>query len=514
MKCTHVIAAAVALVASVTVFSCADSVDNPVEKAAKIRTSKNETVVAAVKNIATAKKELETSGGFGTLTLNFEGSISVEEFESLRSALRELNDVRDENGNIIQTNYIKVILDFSKAELPDNSIPNDGLKNCRKVGGILLPDSVKKIGDWALNECGQELTGPTEFKMGVYDKSTKMPVYGVLPPKLTEIGDCAFGWCSRLVSITIPDGVKTLTGTFIGCDRLNSVIIGKGVTALKDFPESDPAKGNFGVFEGCESLIPGSVHYAGTMEDWKKVTKDEKTLSAAWYSPYPAPQLDNTISCEDGYTKFIVYFTLSKTSVSLTQGETATITIIPTNASATTGYTLQDMSDYANNNDRIAKATLSGTTITITTGWVAGSVRIGVKNSNNEEMDFTVNVIPADISTITTYLTIGTAESSNPADYQVANLSDSKPAEYFKVNLEANKNYRFQLVDSDHDYGTGLASGDCFFFLYDSSFNMLTFSDSRYINRFINASGTYYFGIARYSEGNNRKGAVHVYTTD
>ncbi len=54
MKCTHVIAAAVALVASLAVFSCADSVENPVEKAAQIRMTEkeaNKSLEAALENI-------------------------------------------------------------------------------------------------------------------------------------------------------------------------------------------------------------------------------------------------------------------------------------------------------------------------------------------------------------------------------------------------------------------------------------------------------------------------------
>lgn len=512
MKCTHVIAAAVALVASVTVFSCADSVDNPVEKAAKIRTSKNETVVAAVKNIATAKKELETSGGFGTLTLNFEGSISVEEFESLRSALRELNDVRDENGNLIKANNINVILDFSKAELPDNSIPNDGLKNCRKLGGILLPDSVKKIGDWALNECGQELTGFTEFKMGVYDKSTKMPVYGVLPPKLTEIGDCAFGWCSSLASIIIPDGVKTLTGTFIGCDRLNFVFIGKGVTALKDFPESDPAKGNFGVFEGCKSL--SYVYYAGKVAEWYEITRDPNWRKAIWYDPSSAVPA-NYVHCSDGGAFTFVRLTslsLDRTSVSVVGGTSTTLTLVPTPANAECDWKVSTSEPI------FAAGSCSGNTITVN-GFLPGDATLTIQDNNTGiSKTFSVSVT-FDIDAITEVLPIGDSSSSNPDDYKLVTLTSSEKAKLFKITLEENKTYVFEVADTCSNINDS-CTGDAHFALLDNNSNYLPMNegwgspwdDGTATYTVPNGKGgTYCFAILSYHYRNPGKCGVHVY---
>jgi len=78
-----------------------------------------------------------------------------------------------------------------------------------------------------------------------------------LPNSVTSIGKEAFRECTQLTSINIPDNVTAIeNGTFNFCKSLNSITIPDGVTYI----------GN-AVFEFCESLtsltIPGSVTYIG-----------------------------------------------------------------------------------------------------------------------------------------------------------------------------------------------------------------------------------------------------------
>ncbi len=111
---------------------------------------------------------------------------------------------------------------------------------CEKLSGIILPNSVTSIGDYAFEGCSG-LTGSL-----------------TIPDSVTSIGVGAFGGCSGLTSITIPDGVtSTGVGAFSRCSGLTSVTIPDGVTIIG----SD-------AFSGCTKLttitIPNSVTMIGS----------------------------------------------------------------------------------------------------------------------------------------------------------------------------------------------------------------------------------------------------------
>ena len=74
---------------------------------------------------------------------------------------------------------------------------------------------------------------------------------------VTSIGESAFGGCSGLTSITIPEGVTSIGKyAFLYCSGLTSITIPEGVTSIGD-----------GAFSGCSGLtsitIPESVTSIG-----------------------------------------------------------------------------------------------------------------------------------------------------------------------------------------------------------------------------------------------------------
>lgn len=103
---------------------------------------------------------------------------------------------------------------------------------------------------------------------------------GVNTYRVTSIGDSAFGGCSTLVSVTIPNGVTSIGKyAFEGCSCLNSVNIPDSVTSIMysafngcssltdvTIPNGVTSIGNF-AFNGCSSLtsvtIPNGVTSIG-----------------------------------------------------------------------------------------------------------------------------------------------------------------------------------------------------------------------------------------------------------
>ena len=123
---------------------------------------------------------------------------------------------------------------------------------------------------------------------------------------MTSIGDIAFGGCSSLTSVTIPDSVTSIgSSAFYGCSSLTSITIPDSVTSIGistfgyctaltsiEIPDSVTSIGN-NTFYNCSSLtsvtIPNSVtsisnnafynctalkdvYFNGTLEQWNAIS--------------------------------------------------------------------------------------------------------------------------------------------------------------------------------------------------------------------------------------------------
>ena len=158
-----------------------------------------------------------------------------------------------------------------------------------------------------------EITSPTEVELDEVDKSVSSVnlsptiTYQGTTYSVTSIGYAAFGVCTSLTSITIPNSVTSIGyGAFRYCSSLTSVTIPNSVTSIGDaafvdcksltsitIPNSVTNIG-YGAFIGCTSLtsitIPNSVKsigeeaflkcssltsvkYTGTKGQWKKIKR-------------------------------------------------------------------------------------------------------------------------------------------------------------------------------------------------------------------------------------------------
>ena len=224
------------------------------------------------------------------------------------------------NNCLIDTSTATLILGCQTSVIPvDGSITNIGsyaFYNCSKLTSITIPDSVTSIGSFSFSYCrgltsvtiGNNVTsigygafsgcsgltsitipdGITtigenvfflcqnlqynEFDNAKYLGNAGNKYLVLVTAKSTNITSCsinvkctfvlnkAFRGCSGLISITIPDSVKSIGQyAFRGCSGLTSVTIGNSVTSIGLY-----------AFSGCDGLT--EIHYNGDLTGWFKIS--------------------------------------------------------------------------------------------------------------------------------------------------------------------------------------------------------------------------------------------------
>ena len=225
--------------------------------------------------------------------------------------------------------------------IPDSvtSIGSSAFWNCYSLTGLVIPDSVTSIGGSAFADCSKlqfneyenckylgskdnhyyaliEVTTQNLSSYTIHEDTKVIADYAfsyctrlisiVIPDSVTSIGDGAFSGCTGLTSIVIPDSVTSIDYcAFDGCTALTSVVIGDSVTSI-DYCAFDGCTAltsvvigdsvtSIGIeaFRGCTGLtsieIPDSVtsigdaafsgctglkdvYYTGTEAEWAKIS--------------------------------------------------------------------------------------------------------------------------------------------------------------------------------------------------------------------------------------------------
>lgn len=136
-----------------------------------------------------------------------------------------------------------VSVDLSRTEISE--IYPETFKGCYNLQKVILPPTVKSIGDRAFAECIKlsEINLPDSIEtMGqaCFHRCALKDV--TLPRNLTRIASTMFYECKELVCVSIPLSVNTINSSaFSGCDMLEHVIIPKSFkdNLSKIFERSD-----------------------------------------------------------------------------------------------------------------------------------------------------------------------------------------------------------------------------------------------------------------------------------
>ncbi len=176
--------------------------------------------------------------------------------------------------------------------IPITEIGASAFKNYTGLTSIEIPDSVTSIGDYAFSgcrglECISVASGNNVYRSEqncLIEKQSNTLIVGcinsVIPNGVTSIGEEAFKYCRKLLSITIPSSVTSIgKSAFEDCTGLESVTIGSGVTSIGEgafkncigftsiaIPDTVTSIGRW-AFENCSGLtsitIPDSVTTIG-----------------------------------------------------------------------------------------------------------------------------------------------------------------------------------------------------------------------------------------------------------
>ncbi len=141
-------------------------------------------------------------------------------------------------------------------------------KNCSSLQEVVLPDSIGAIGAEAFQYCRKLTNIILPDKLVNWGTNVFYGCTGLkdvqLSSRLGYVPENAFGYCYDITEIVLPDGMLSIGPyAFHQCRGLIDIWIPASITNINNF-----------AFSYCTSLT--SIHYGGTIEQWKAIEKDNR----------------------------------------------------------------------------------------------------------------------------------------------------------------------------------------------------------------------------------------------
>ena len=134
-------------------------------------------------------------------------------------------------------NAVDIVIPAEIDGMPVTEISGEAFAECKLLRSVVIPDSVRDIGQYAFSMCSQlrsvtfskGLTGISSYAFYHCDALESLD----LPDSLTSISDHAFAYCSSLKSIVLPECMEKLYDeAFYRCTGLTEVTIPKSLTGF------------------------------------------------------------------------------------------------------------------------------------------------------------------------------------------------------------------------------------------------------------------------------------------
>ena len=358
-------------------------------------------------------------------------------------------------------------------------------------------------------------------------------------------------------TITLTDSVSALTATCTVTVNLNTSSIdatlnigSKSSTTLSDYAQGTftDEKGSFVysvaltsgknyTFESSDSntsILPSKVDSVFILYDsdgaYLKAWDDSLTYvperNGTYYlvcRPY-GESLTGNFAVHVYETKPITGLAFSQNTLSIKSGATTTLTATYTAPEgASPIFNVSSSKNYGK--DYIANASCtqngSGSEIITVYGALPGTATITLTDSVSSlstQCTVTVSIDDSSATEISSS-SIGTAASTTQSDWTQVALTSAGQASVYKISLEANKKYTFEIADSGCN--PGMVNGekvDAMFSLYDSSSTVIKQLDYSSSNDKITvtpqSNASYYFIVSPYSAGSTGAAAFHVYVSE
>jgi hypothetical protein len=163
------------------------------------------------------------------------------------------------------------VLEFSeKGQL--KHIGNNAFRRCKSLQHITIPSSVETIADFAFGYCTKLLNvtlndGTKCLNNSAFEGCTLLKQI-VIPATVDTIGHCAFRNCNKLVNVILNEGLKYIGNqSFEGCTSLKQI----------EIPTTVEIIGN-GAFCNCRELVVVKLN-EGLEHIWEQTFEDCESLT-------------------------------------------------------------------------------------------------------------------------------------------------------------------------------------------------------------------------------------------